>query len=182
MVMAKVDVLGCSKAEGGVIYRARRPRLSMKVGRRIMPGDESDRRLYETLGKIQGTLEAHGREAERSREEVREEMRRIASEAERSRDQLHNDISKLTNRVGDVEKKVGDADMKAEAALNQVTAMVPTITEHQEIRFKADGMTIALKHIGKIVYLTGAAFIAMVGTSVAYLMHLFGSSGLPPGK
>lgn len=147
-----------------------------------MPGDGDERRLYETLGKIQGTLEAQGREAERYREEMREEMRRVAAEAERSREQLHNDIVALTARVGRVEKKVIEADMKAENAMNQLTAISPTITEHEHIKLKADGVTIALKHVGKVIWLTGAAFIAMVGTSIAYLAHLFGSSGLPPVK
>lgn len=150
-----------------------------------MPDHADDRdklRLYELLGRIQATLESNNRDAKRDREELRDEIRSVAQVAEKSRDILHADLVALTKRVGDVEKKVGDADLKAENAMNQITALHPTITEHESIKLQATGVTIALKHIGKIVYLTGAAFIAMVGTSVAYLMHLFGNSGLPPGK
>lgn len=185
MVVTRVDILKLETTNGGAIHHMRRSRMHSKVRRRIMPGqmDERDeRRLYELLGRIQATLESNNRDATRDREELRNEIRDVAKAANQSREQLHADIVALTARVGSVEKAAADGAMMAQNALNQITVFTPTISEHQAIKLKADGVTIALKHIGKIVYLTGAAFIAMVGTSVAYLMHLFGGSGLPPGK
>lgn len=142
-----------------------------------MADTTGEHRLYETLGRIQATLEANGRDTERFREELKDEVRAVAAAAEASRQQIHQDLSVLSARVTAVEFKVRDVGLMAEDTRNRVSLVAPTVQEHEDIKHTASGVTIALKHMGKVIYLTGAAFLAMVGTTIAYIYHLIESGG-----
>lgn len=135
--------------------------------------ERDDNELYLKLGKILGGQEAARSELSGMREEMREAARKAEDadrRAEQSRSKLHDQVQALTKRVDLVE-------LMAEDTRNRVSLVAPTVQEHEDIKHTASGVTIALKHMGKVIYLTGAAFLAMVGTTIAYIYHLIESGG-----
>jgi hypothetical protein len=139
-----------------------------------MPGDrDGDNELYRMLGEIQGAQKALGRDVAG----MREEHRIANTNAEGSRRRLHEDINSLSRRVDLVEKFVEDTS-------NRITLVQPTVQEHEQMRLRADGVTIALRNVGKVVYVVGSAVLVgiftLIGTVATYLWHIINSP--TPGR
>jgi len=139
-----------------------------------MPEPRSgDNELYRMLGEIQGAQSALGRELAI----IRDENRAANAKAELSRSKLHEEVSDLTRRVDLVEKFVEDTS-------NRISLVQPTVHEHEQMRLRADGVTIALRNVGKVVYLVGGSVLVgiftLIGTIATYLWHIINAP--PPGR
>lgn len=146
-----------------------------------MPAD--DRELYLMLGEIKGAQEALTGEVRAGNTSSSNGIRRLHDTIddlrERNDAQFKEMADKNEEQFQKLSTRIHTAQRTAEGALNQVTTVAPTVTEHENLKLKAEGASVAVAHFGKILWLFGGTVIASVVSVTAFIIHLL-TSGPPP--
>lgn len=137
---------------------------------------DMDRDLYLMLGEIKGAQEALTGEVRAANKSSEHGMRRVHDAVDDLRDRTEKQFKEMSERNEEQFKsmstRIHTAQKTAENALNQITTVSPTVTEHENLKLKAEGATAAVAHFGKIMWMFGGAILASFVSVTVFVINL----------
>lgn len=134
-----------------------------------------DRDLYLLLGRIEGSQESLTGEVRAGIRASDEGIRRLHGSIDDLRIRTEQQLKEMNDRNEEqfksLSERISTAQRTAELATNQITAVSPTITEHQNLKLKAEGAALAAGQIGKMMWIFGSTVIAAILSGAAYVSH-----------
>jgi hypothetical protein len=145
---------------------------------------ETDKELYLMLGQIKGaqeTLTGEVRAGNKASDEGRRRMHQVIDDLrDRTETQFKDMAVRNEEQFRILSMRIDTAQRIAEGALNQVTVVSPTVSEHQSLMLQARGATTAVTQFGKIMWVFGGTILASVVTVTAFIVHLLSNSSPKP--